>query len=447
MGLVASMFGGVAASCCESLACCVGASACRLCCSCCPSTTNSTSTRIVYAVLFFLSAVSAWVMLDHSVSKGLLKMDKYVGKAGCHSEDEECLRAWGELGVMRVMFGIAVFHAFMALVTIGVKSSKDPRSALHNGLWLFKLIMLVGAMVGAFFIDNTFFIAWGWIGLVGAFLFMLVQFILLVDFAYSWNDAWLNKAEEGSKCAGAGLVLASFGMYIASLVITILLYIYYAQSDEDACHNSKFFISFNLVLATLVTFASVHPRVREARPSSGILQSGLVIFYATYLTWSAVSGVPNSCSGSNNSNTAAVVVGALLTFVSVAYSSIRNSSNTQLGKLGMANQDEESIYLRNDDDMLGDDDDEKRGQQVVDNEKEGVAYSWSFFHLSFVFAAFYLMEVLTEWSTFHDGQNADVHIGRGWASVWIQVVSSWIIMLLYFWSLVAPVCLPDRDFD
>jgi hypothetical protein len=33
---------------------------------------------------------------------------------------------------------------------------------------------------------------------------MIVQFILLVDFAYSWNDAWLAKAEEGSKCAGAG---------------------------------------------------------------------------------------------------------------------------------------------------------------------------------------------------------------------------------------------------
>ena len=33
---------------------------------------------------------------------------------------------------------------------------------------------------------------------------MLVQFMLLVDFAYSWNESWVGKAEEGSKCAGAG---------------------------------------------------------------------------------------------------------------------------------------------------------------------------------------------------------------------------------------------------
>jgi hypothetical protein len=68
------------------------------------------------------------------------------------------VRAWGELGIMRIMFAVAIFHAFMSLVTIGVKSSRDPRAALHNGLWLVKLVLLVGAMVGAFFINNTFFI-------------------------------------------------------------------------------------------------------------------------------------------------------------------------------------------------------------------------------------------------------------------------------------------------
>jgi len=56
----------------------------------------------------------------------------------------------------------------------------------------------------------------------------------------------------------------------------------------------------------------------------------------------------------------------MLTFISVAYSSIRTSSNTQLGKLGMANQEEESVYLMDNDDGM--DDDEEKGQRVVDNE-------------------------------------------------------------------------------
>jgi hypothetical protein len=402
----------------------------------------------MYAVLFFLSAVAAWVMLDPEVSKGLMKMDKYVGTAACKSDDFTCREAWSELGVMRIMFAVALFHGFFSLLTVGVKSSKDGRSALHNGMWMLKIILLAGIMVGAFFIGNKFFVAWSWVGLVGAFLFMLVQFVLLVDFAHAWNEKWVGRAEEGSKCAGAGLVGFSIGLFIASLVISILLFVFYAHSDTgNACHTSKFLISFNMVLSLIVTVASVNGRVREAMPSSGILQAGVVTFYSTYLMWSAVSGVPNDCSSSSASSMATTAVGALITFISVAYASIRTSSHTHMGKLGLKEDEgKESLYLMDDGDVDSDDE-ERGGQRVVDNEKDGVAYSWSFFHLTFAVAALYLMEVLTEWSTFHDGAHADVKIGTGWASVWVQAVSSWLVMLLYFWTLVAPIVLPDRDFS
>lgn len=33
--------------------------------------------------------------------------------------------------------------------------------------------------------------------MIGAFIFILVQLVLIVDFAYSWNDKFLEKAEEG----------------------------------------------------------------------------------------------------------------------------------------------------------------------------------------------------------------------------------------------------------
>ena len=37
------------------------------------------------------------------------------------------------------------------------------------------------------------------IGMIGAFVFILIQLVLIVDFAYAWNDKFLEKAEEGSK--------------------------------------------------------------------------------------------------------------------------------------------------------------------------------------------------------------------------------------------------------
>ena len=38
----------------------------------------------------------------------------------------------------------------------------------------------------------------------------------------------------------------------------------------------------------------------------------------------------------------------------------------------------------------------------------------------------------------------DVYIGRAEVAMWMRIVSSWICMLLYIWSLLAPVLMPDR---
>ena len=38
----------------------------------------------------------------------------------------------------------------------------------------------------------------------------------------------------------------------------------------------------------------------------------------------------------------------------------------------------------------------------------------------------------------------DVYIGRSEVAMWMRVVSSWVCMLLYIWSLLAPVIMPDR---
>jgi len=38
----------------------------------------------------------------------------------------------------------------------------------------------------------------------------------------------------------------------------------------------------------------------------------------------------------------------------------------------------------------------------------------------------------------------DVYIGRSEVAMWMRVVSSWVCMLLYIWSLMAPVFMPDR---
>lgn len=42
-------------------------------------------------------------------------------------------RRWGELGVYRILSASALFHTLMALILIGVKSSRDGRSIIQKG--------------------------------------------------------------------------------------------------------------------------------------------------------------------------------------------------------------------------------------------------------------------------------------------------------------------------
>ena len=53
------------------------------------------------------------------------------------------------------------------------------------------------------------------IGMIGAFIFILIQLILLVDFAHAWNERWLNNYEESqSKGWFAGTRFDSLAYHI-----------------------------------------------------------------------------------------------------------------------------------------------------------------------------------------------------------------------------------------
>ena len=53
--------------------------------------------------------------------------------------------------------------------------------------------------------------------------------------------------------------------------------------------------------------------------------------------------------------------------------------------------------------------------------------------------------LLTDWGTQKNKSNT-VNITGGTTSMWVKIISQWVTMLLYTWTLIARRCLPNRDF-
>ncbi|KAF9410531.1 hypothetical protein BGZ94_001622 [Podila epigama] len=460
------------------LASCFSAAACSLACRSC-NCNNSIATRVGYALIMLVNSLLAWILLSDWASKQLESITHGYLKLNC--PDNSC---YGVLGVQRVGFALALFHFILGLLLVGVHDSRSKRAVIQNGWWGPKVVIWLLLVVVSFFIPTGFFIFYGnYIALIGAGIFILFGLVLLVDFAHTWSESCMEKWEVSDTNKWQFILVGSTAiMYLGAIILTGIMYGYFANSG---CGKNIFWITFNLILAVAVTIVGILPAVQEANPRSGLAQSSMVVIYCAYLVLSAVANEPNDehdcnpLSKRRGTRTTTVLMGAIFTFLAVAYSTSRAA--TQGGKAMISNGDYAPLSssdsamplvssqpggksMRRSDALLAavesgalpvsaldeDDDDEDMGEyDAKDDEKNGVQYNYSFFHLVFALAAMYIAMVLTNWNTFDkaEGESNLILIGQSWAAVWVKVVSSWICYGLYGFSLLAPVIFPERFMD
>jgi hypothetical protein len=441
----------------SSVACCFGSAACSLCCAVCPRTASSTTSRIMYAVMLLVGTLVSCLMLAPWIQEKLANANWF-----CEQVNINCTHASGFQAVYRLCAGMASFFFFFTLLMLGVKSSNDFRSKIQNGFWFFKYLIMAAMIFGFFYIRSEHIAGpLMWIGMIGAFLFILIQLVLIIDFAHGLAESWVGQAEESdSRTCIAGLITFTSSCYALGLISVVFMFLYYTSAAP--CYLPKFIISFNLILCVMVSIISVLPAVQEHLPHSGLLQSSFISLYTMYLTWSALMNNPDKqCNPSlinifTNHTTptpghhdesfgiplpAQSIVSLIIWFLCLLYAAIRTGSNTSIGKLGGGSSGDESDEIPLTSEPLPSSDEE--ATKVYDNEKEGVAYSYSFFHFIFALASLYVMMTLTSWYK----PDSDLsHLNSNMASVWVKIVSSWLCIGIYTWTMAAPALFPDRDF-
>ena len=432
------------------------------------------ATRIAYAFILLINSILSWLMLTPWALKKLEHLTLDYMSITC--EGKAC---YGYVAVQRINFALGLFHLILSILLLGVKSSKEGRAGLQNGYWGPKIIVWLAFVVITFLIPESFFQVWGrYFAFIGAMLFVLLGLILLVDLAHTYAEYCLEKIENyDSKGWRVLLIGSTLGMYTCSFAMTIIMYIFFAGGE---CSMNQAAITVNLIILLIISFISVHPAVQGFNPKAGLAQSAMVAIYCTYLTMSAVSMEPddkqcNPLIRARGTRTASIVIGAIVTMLTIAYTTTRAA--TQGFALGSTNGhayaklgdeeiehglvDQQPAATRREmraealraaveagslpaNALDDDDDDSDDGKDYKDDERSGTQYNYSLFHIIFLLATCWVATLLTQNIDDFEMSGDFAPVGRSYWASWVKIVSAWVCYLIYGWSLIAPVVLPDR---
>ncbi|GAA5941238.1 Tms1p [Sporobolomyces koalae] len=491
---------------------CTGQAASALTKSC--NCNSSVATRVGFSLIFLLNSLLAWIMLSDWAIKRIERWSYDWIKMSC--QEGKC---YGVLAVHRICFALALFHMILSVFLIGVKDTRTKRAALQNGWWGPKVLSWLVLVYISFLIPNGFYLFYGnYVSLLGSTIFILIGLVLLIDFAHSWSETCLDKWEKtDSPLWKWTLISSTLGLYVLTISLTIVQYIFFAGKG---CGLNTTLITINWILSVIVSVLSVAPRIQESNPRSGLAQSGMVVAYTAYLITSAIANHDDdSSSGTCNpltkraagARTGMVVLGAVFTFLAIAYSTSRAATQSKaFAPKGMKHRSEaEDLGYSSINQVAGEDeegfsnemgtttanitkqparketlryqalqaavaegslpasvldesddsDDEQDGEMlgtspVNDDEKSGTRYNYSWFHVIFVLATMYVAMLLTNWNVVSratyaslppdSDEGSPIRIGRSHVAMWMRVVSSWVCLGLYGWSLVAPIVLEGR---
>ncbi|CAB1438444.1 unnamed protein product [Pleuronectes platessa] len=377
---------------------------------------------------------------------------------------ENCETLVGYSAVYKMCFGMACFFLFFAIFTIRVNNSTGCRAAVHNGFWLLKFIVLVACCAGGFFLpeEETFLEVWRYVGAAGGSLFLLIQLKLLVEFAHRWNTNW-SAGVVYNKLWYAALALVTLVLFSVAVGAVVFMGWFYTHSE--ACLLNKVFLGINGSLCLIISLLAISPCIQKLQPTSGLLQPGVISVYVMYLTFSAFSSKPKEIleingmnqtvcafpfdSGKESDKKIVTAFGTVILFGCVLYSCLTSTTRRSSVALRVCRNSEPETerarccFCFGNDTEDYDEENTGGGQNVLYDEREATIYGYTYFHSVFFLGSLYVMMTVTNWFHYDKYQIENILDGS-WSVFWIKMASCWVCLILYMWTLVAPMVCPKR---
>ena len=327
--------GAIVSSMMSSITLCLGYCACQgassLCGACFgnsdPSSTGRKRSILLLAMTVFLALIFqySWAPSLQGGKGNSITRIPFLGSYVLDAWNDTCqeqfegdpdliTKCQGNAGVYRATFASTFFFLLMA-----VGAYYNP--SLNRSAWPAKYTLFLLFVASTFIIPNSplFFGPFLSLSRLGACLFLVMQQIILIDLAYSWNESWVqNSLEADSIDYGSGgkwliaIVSAIVLLYSGCIGAIIYLYKYFS-----GCPTNDALISITLILIIAVTAVQLNTE------GGNLLTSSVMSVYAVYLVGSAVSHNPNEeCNPwviTHQGGNLEIIIGLTLTFISLVW--------------------------------------------------------------------------------------------------------------------------------
>jgi len=406
--------------------------------ACCGKTTE---TKMGHLILLFLGTVLALVLRYWGgplmIHLYIYNLDVCTG-TGCY----------GIGAVYRISVALFIFFLLHALVLRFNGGCLRKPSMLAN--WAVKFLLLILLLVCAFLVPDGFYLGYVNVARVIAGVFLVLQIILLIDFAYRWNENWMADDKEWTKAIIAVCVI-SFAGCLTWFGFMVHWF------GGSGCNLENFLLSGTFLLPMLFTCLSVTSWCEHG----ALLTSAVVTTYCYWLGFSALSSDPSTCNtlSSHSNENLHLVLGLLIAALTVTYAGYSLSNQQLMGgelhedKTESLEPDKDAEKQSKDDKQVQEAAKEKEQDEKAEAEEETATASSeeakvaSKFHFFMACSACYMAMLLTSWgANEYDAHSPTKAYDIDTENMWIKVVTQWVTAVLYIWTLVAPYMFPDREF-
>mmetsp|Transcript_87073 Transcript_87073/g.186664 ORF Transcript_87073/g.186664 Transcript_87073/m.186664 type:complete len:439 (+) Transcript_87073:83-1399(+) len=277
------------------LGACCGSFTAAGCCKLAASGSVS-SERAARCVLVWLQAFTAALAMLVSVTPGRWlpwtcdKLDTVgmgdVGICAC-SDSTDPLRCWSDQLVYRTeAAGMAVFLTLLIMAVSGCAQGASRSHAVAK----FMAVFLIGFAL--LFVPNDALGAFGQVATIASAVFLVAQSVLLIDFAYTWNETWYSNAlaahrreigTRGYRTWLGALMAASATLFFGSVACSVYMYTSYPDATSRGINLAALLLSLVLLVVSITDWCE----------HGALLTSTVVSAYIMWLVYEMLAVLPS----------------------------------------------------------------------------------------------------------------------------------------------------------